>query len=252
MMNNPSVLKALFLGATLALAAGTPQVGAPGACASLADDLAAANATHGVVCSAQDDWANGAITQRSNVDNVKEELAAAKAKVPGLKAEVAAAQAAWQKQKKLCAIDQATFEAASAALAAEYKKCGNHTGTDPCRSQIATLQADMVKASIVVANCRTELGLRKDACDRAQRALTRACALVLSLGLELDTARQAEESTLATLQTKVDDAFKAQQDASAKYLTAVKACNTASDGLRQLLADEQERFEQFRAAQLDN
>lgn len=242
MMKINNSIFALCMCAGLALTTGTPIVGARAdECTSLPDKLAAATATHEVVCSAMDDWSSGASEQRSNVENVQQELASAKAAVPDLTTGRDQAAAAVEEQETQCEQDQAAFDAASKALADKYAECEGHTDSDPCRTEIAGLITAMTQAGLTNSNCGIELNTRKGALAAASAALDNAIALVDSLTVELATAQSKEESTVASLQSAVNNAHMEQVKASDEYLTAVQACNAASDGLSQLLAGRTKR-----------
>jgi hypothetical protein len=288
MMKINNSLFALCMCTGLALAAGTPIVGARAAahddeCASLPQLLASATATHAAVCSAMDDWSDAATEQRTNVENVQQELQSANDKVPGLKADRDQADTAVTEQEAECTSTQAAYEAASKAVADKYQECEGHTDTNPCRDEIADLINAMTAAASANGNCGQELNQRKDALDTAQKALDDAEALVTSLKLELAQATSNEETTLTNGQNGVNEAHAKQVAASAtcvhsyrkplhhacvlastslprpsghhpllcrvcfrsktterplltapRYLTAVQACNAASNGLNQL------------------
>eukprot|EP01047_Picozoa_sp_COSAG01_P055672 COSAG01_NODE_6224_length_3781_cov_3.878327_1_plen_328_part_00 len=220
MMKINNSLFALCMCTGLALAAGTPIVGARAAahddaCASLPQLLASATATHAAVCSAMDDWSDAATEQRTNVENVQQELQSAKGTVPGLTADRDQADTAVTEQEAECTSTQAAYEAAGKAVADKYKECDGHADTNPCRDEIADLLTAWNAAGLANGNCGQELNQRKDALDTAQKALDNALALVTSLTLELAQAMSNEEKTLIDGQNGVNEAHAKQTTASA-------------------------------------
>jgi hypothetical protein len=100
------------------------------------------------------------------------------------------ADTAVTEQEAECTSTQAAYEAASKAVADKYQECEGHTGTNPCRDEIADLINAMTAAASANGNCGQELNQRKDALDTAQKALDDAEALVTSLKLKPRVTRR--------------------------------------------------------------